>query len=991
MADEASIGSINFNIKGSADEAKKSLDGLSGSLKGVNTALKAISVVGLVKGFKGIATWVANNVSKTSEYIAALNKFNVAMGASNQAATEFINKAEKNLGLDPQRMMESVSSIQLLAEGFGISNDKAYIMSKNLSQLAADMTAFGYSHDLALQKVKSGLAGEIEPMRAIGVALDKNTLQQVAYANGINMSVDAMTRAQKTELIYYQIMMSTQKMQGMLAKSVISPQVAIMQLKNEFLQLARAIGSVFIPIAMKIIPVVRAVTQLLTEAAQWLAHLFGFELGKYTANVDNIGTSIGGIADNLDNVGGSARKTTRELQKMLMPFDELNNVNFETGGSGGSGSGGVGGLGGSLGLDLPQYDMFEGLDKSINEKVENIKNKIKEFLPTLRTIAEIIASIWAINKISNFAGWVKTLAGNFGLLGSSIGSGSVASLSSTGVVGALALLIADIQEVIRIGERYFSDKDAATQEYLWQTGKTEDELTSGDRANIFLHTQARSWFGERLGSDWQQKYSAEEALDKALGTQEGWNNQSFIHRFGLVPVNIGYNIGETIKGNKEFYDAVKDMPVVSAGASLGERLTENIGDNDPYLEKVAINAIELLTGNDPFVKPQGAVTTREDERLEKLTKNLTPEEFKENLGKLKESFKPVLNEVSSFVDSIKQRFKTIPNIFQSLLDKLKPKLTALKERFGTTFKNVKDSVVSFLKGTNAEGGTEIEGIKTAFSEKIGSVRDSIKQRFSGTKDDVVQEIDKISTNGSSAWQRIKTAFSTEAQSTQQGIVTPFEQAKNSVIDKVTTMKDRTSTEFQAIKDTVKNKFETIPSEGIKPFETLKNNLWNTLTKTSNDTGSKMDEIKRKLNFSGFSWQLPALRLPHFSWTQTAAGISSGIAAALNKLSLPTSLPQLKVSWYAEGGFPNAGELFFANENGPELIGNMGRRTAVANNDQITEGIAVATYNAISRALQENSSSNSSDNYFEINLGNERLYSGYATQRDRDSRRYGVQT
>lgn len=161
MADEANIGSINFNIKGSADEAKKSLDGLSGSLKGVNTALKAISVVGLVKGFKGIATWVANNVSKTYEYISALNKFNVAMGASTQAATEFINKAEKNLGLDPQRMMESVSSIQLLAEGFGISNDKAYIMSKNLSQLAADMTAFGYSHDLALQKVKSGLAGKI--------------------------------------------------------------------------------------------------------------------------------------------------------------------------------------------------------------------------------------------------------------------------------------------------------------------------------------------------------------------------------------------------------------------------------------------------------------------------------------------------------------------------------------------------------------------------------------------------------------------------------------------------------------------------------------------------------------------------------------------------------------------------------------------------------------------------------------------------------------
>ena len=161
MEDDASVGSISFKLKGSAEEARQSLDGLTGSLKGVNTALKAISVVGLIKGFKMIGTWIGNNITKTSEYIAALNKFTIAMGASTQAASEFVNKAEKSLGLDPQKMMEAVSSIQLLAEGFGISNDRAYIMSKNLSQLAADLTAFGYSQDLALQKVKSGLAGKI--------------------------------------------------------------------------------------------------------------------------------------------------------------------------------------------------------------------------------------------------------------------------------------------------------------------------------------------------------------------------------------------------------------------------------------------------------------------------------------------------------------------------------------------------------------------------------------------------------------------------------------------------------------------------------------------------------------------------------------------------------------------------------------------------------------------------------------------------------------
>ena len=161
MADDVSIGGINFQIKGSADEAKNSLEGLSASLKGVNTALKAVSIVGFLKGLKSIGTWIGNNITKTSEYIAALNKFNIAMGGAREQASKFVNQAEKDLGLDPQKMMESVSSIQMLAEGFGITNDKAYIMSKNLSQLAADMTAFGYSQDLALQKVKSGLAGKI--------------------------------------------------------------------------------------------------------------------------------------------------------------------------------------------------------------------------------------------------------------------------------------------------------------------------------------------------------------------------------------------------------------------------------------------------------------------------------------------------------------------------------------------------------------------------------------------------------------------------------------------------------------------------------------------------------------------------------------------------------------------------------------------------------------------------------------------------------------
>lgn len=58
----------------------------------------------------------------------------------------------------------------------------------------------------------------------------------------------------------------------------------------------------------------------------------------------------------------------------------------------------------------------------------------------------------------------------------------------------------------------------------------------------------------------------------------------------------------------------------------------------------------------------------------------------------------------------------------------------------------------------------------------------------------------------------------------------------------------------------------------------------------------------------------------------------------------TAIPHLNVSWYAKGGFPEAGQLFVARESGAEMVGSLGGRTAVANNDQIEQGIAIAVQN-----------------------------------------------
>src|SRR5690606_716992 len=78
--------------------------------------------------------------------------------------------------------------------------------------------------------------------------------------------------------------------------------------------------------------------------------------------------------------------------------------------------------------------------------------------------------------------------------------------------------------------------------------------------------------------------------------------------------------------------------------------------------------------------------------------------------------------------------------------------------------------------------------------------------------------------------------------------------------------------------------------------------------------------------------------------------------ALEFLNLPTTIPKLKVSWYAQGGFPDRGELFVAREAGPELVGSIGRRTAVANNDQIVAAVSKGVAQAVSKVLGQGGSS-----------------------------------
>lgn len=90
-------------------------------------------------------------------------------------------------------------------------------------------------------------------------------------------------------------------------------------------------------------------------------------------------------------------------------------------------------------------------------------------------------------------------------------------------------------------------------------------------------------------------------------------------------------------------------------------------------------------------------------------------------------------------------------------------------------------------------------------------------------------------------------------------------------------------------------------------------------------------------WSDLSLRFPHIKMPHFS-------IEGEFSL------MPPEVPHINVDFYANGGFPNKGQLFVANEVAPEMVGTMDGRTAVANQQEITTGIANAVYPAVYNAV-----------------------------------------
>lgn len=367
------------------EKQRKSYLSLSNQMNGfMRNMAKLVSL-------KAIAEYLGNAVAKFNDFYEATDLFHNAMGNLSGEADTLISKMQGLLGVDPTKAMTYMATIQSLGTSFGLTSDKAYVLSKNLTQLAYDEGSY-WNKNVAetFTAMSSAISGEIEPIRRLGVDLSQARLQQELLALGFNKQVSSLSQADKAVLRYIAIMKQTANVQGNLAQTIQSPANQIKILKAQLDMLAKSVGSLLYPALKSILPPLIAAVQLIREFVQWVAKLMGVKVvfTDFTKSAD----SVGGIGDAMDETTDSTKKAAKALKDYTMGFDELNIIDPT---QGSSGSGGGASAGNILGdVDLSDYDMFKNY---IGTTIDEVKAKLEKLAPLVAGIAAGFAT-WAIGN-----------------------------------------------------------------------------------------------------------------------------------------------------------------------------------------------------------------------------------------------------------------------------------------------------------------------------------------------------------------------------------------------------------------------------------------------------------------------------------------------------------------------------------------------------------------------------------------------------------------
>ncbi len=963
-------------------ETLNKLDRIANGSNGLNKVQASLSgfTRGLRQTFRIMGSWF----KESNDYVEALNLFEVSMDDASDAALEYAQRVQDLMGIDIQDWLEAQGSFNQLLEGYGLAEDKAAQMSKQLTQLGYDLSSlWNVDVDTAMKRLQSGMSGQIKGLKAWGINLSVAQLRETALAHGIELSTAKMTEAQKATLRYITLMEKTTNVQGDLARTLITPANALRIFEQQVTQARRALGNIVSVVAVKVIPVFQAFISIITKAAQALANFLGYEL----PDIDYSGISAGAsaaddMADGLSNAADAAKK----LKSYTMGFDELNVINPDSGDSSTATPMG-GGYASDFGFDPSkyEYDFLGGAIKSSEE----LEQKLKKVLDVVLAIATGIAA-WKIGSIFTkdlstlagvalaAAGAVLTLSGAFdawtdGLNSSNLTTmmeGTILLVTGLGLafgpvgaaigaaVGSIALFATAFKDLLENG---FNDNNimaftvvtgaviALTAAFGPVAALLAGVALAVTGVAVAMNTDAVpaiDIFDETISDTTREK--VEPFIEKLRNLDDTLAGITFTGKIidDSVVADVQRQTAAIVEAIVNELDADRNQALSTLAPlkkALGEEAyNELLASNAAYYDTVTTKVQEGEARINEIVAQARAeertLTQAEADEITRIRDEMQNTGI-QHLSETEIEYQTIMNRLKDNATrvSLEQASEIIKNA-QTTRDET---IAAAQTQYATVELEAQrmlgvgainqeqyDAILLAAQTTRDESilaaQEQYQTIYDTTTEKLGdtakyidSETGAIKSKWDVFCDNVAQKWTQKWTDIKTGWTEWKSDFMTSWEECKTTFKTGWDTLWDNVAQKWTDWKANFMRGWEDFKTEFKQGWASFWT-GIGNFFI---GLWNGLVTAVEDACNIIiDMVNYVIAKMGAILAFLGISIPQVSHIK------------LDRVEY------LEVPAFEDGGFPDMGQFFLARESGAEMVGQIGRRTAVANNDQIVSGI-----------------------------------------------------
>lgn len=380
---EKEISKTNSIVNGLKKSADKTQSGVTSAFKKLKTGIVAL----------GIGKIIKDSIQSGMDAVESDSLFETSLGNMSDSVRSWSDEVSNALGLNAVTMRKNTGVIYNMTSSMGVAEENALKMSKGISLLTEDMASFyNLNTSEAFNKLRAGLTGETEPLKALGILVDENTITQVAYSEGIAATGSELTQQQKVLARYVAILKQTGNAQGDLARTLDSPANQLRILKNQVQQLGLAFSNFLLPLVSAILPYLTAFTKVVTSALTSLSKFLGLSSTNGSNETEKISSNVSGLAGDLDDANSSAKK----LKNTLAGFDEMNVLNDSSSSeSSGINSGGID-------FDLSEYDAH--LDW-VSSKTDKIAEQIKK---SFTKLANSLKKVWDSKPVQAYVNLITT-------------------------------------------------------------------------------------------------------------------------------------------------------------------------------------------------------------------------------------------------------------------------------------------------------------------------------------------------------------------------------------------------------------------------------------------------------------------------------------------------------------------------------------------------------------------------------------------------------